>query len=173
MRFNVCGHLRCHVHLLGVDHKFQFMPTLPWEKGGPLIDSTHPALFERFLLKLTVRICPDLVAEEASQPDPQAHMVSVARGVADHFGIPHKFCDPNPTERLALYERTGISEEQDRRDGFPIREAFWLSKLSENTEAHTILFVCGAYHIDSFSLKLRNALCKVSVVKRDWAPTAG
>lgn len=161
------------IHLLGVDHKFQFVPTSPWAEGGPLIDPTPPALFERFLLEWTVKICPDLVAEEASQPDPQAHKVSVARRVADHFGIPHQFCDPNPTERLDLYERSGISEEQDRRDGFPIRETFWLSKLSEKTEAHTILFVCGACHIDSFSLKLRDALYTVNVVERDWAPTAG
>lgn len=161
------------IHLLGIDHKFQFLPTLPWEEGGPLIDPTPPALFELFLLEWTAKICPDLVAEEASQPDLQAHKVSVARRVADHFGIPHQFCDPNPTERLAIYERAGILEGQDRRDGFPIRETFWLSKLSEKTEAHTILFICGAYHIDSFSLKLRDALCKVNVVERDWAPTAG
>lgn len=158
------------IHLLGVDHKFQFLPTLSWEEGGPLIDPTPPALFERFLLEWAAKIYPDLVAEEASRPSLENHKVSVARRVADHFGIPHQFCDPNPTERLAMYESAGIPEEQDRRDGFPIRETFWLSKLSEKTEAHTILFICGAYHIDSFSLKLRSASYDVNVVERDWLP---
>lgn len=121
------------IHLPGIDHKFQFVPTLPWEEGGPLIDPTPPALFELFLLEWTAKICPDLVAEEASQPDPQAHKVSVARGVAEHFGIPHQFCDPNPTERLDFYERAGISEEQDRLErDILVKQAFQKSGSPHN-----------------------------------------
>ena len=158
------------IHLLGIDHKFQFLPTLSWTEGGPMIDPIPPALFERFLLECAEKLHPDLLAEEASQPEPIDHKMSVAHLVAGKCRISHQFSDPDRHERLAMYKRAGISEEQDRLLGFPIREEFWFNRIFENAEAQAVLFICGACHIDSFSQKLQGASYVVNVIERDWSP---
>ena len=160
------------IYLLGIDHKFQFLPTLSMTEGGPFINPIPPAHFERFLLECVEKLHPDLLAEEASQPEPNDHKMSVARLVADRCRISHQFCDPDRHERSAMYKRAGISEEQDSLLGFPIREEFWLTRILKNAEAQAVLFICGAFHIDSFSQKLQGASYVVKVIERDWSPPA-
>lgn len=107
---------------------------------------------------------------------------SIPMQVASELQIPHRFCDPNMTERVKL----GIRQENDIRiSAFPCtlaepevaaclaeshakRERYWLEQL-RSLNLWPVLFVCGADHVASFCHLLKQEDIVVHIAAEDWA----
>ena len=164
------------IHLLGIDHKFQVMAFRPFVKGGvDECNSQHLARdFERYLDNLLDSVEIQVVAEEYSYrnleilqvTDPQAYLV--AQGLCQtRTNITHIACDPDQSERDTLYAYLNTSEAQDKRNGYPIRESEWLKRISSFLPSASLLFICGAKHIATFTQKLHAAGARTSIICKD------
>jgi len=132
-----------------------------------------------------------MIAEEASEEWVGDHghgASSVAKGVARQLGIRHLFCNPNRDESRAVglkvgaqlvAQATAISSETGRnwndiydegvRKQFAIREAFWLGRLgSHDPNNKSIIFVCGADHVDTFPAALNAKEILARIQCREW-----
>ena len=137
----------------------------------------------------------DLIAEEASDEWIAAHghaAASVAKEVAEQLRIQHLFCDPDTGQRRAIGLKVGeelvihamaLSRETGREwtdihgeeieKGFPIREAVWLERLEgRDPNNRSVIFVCGAGHVDTFSGALYARQILASIHCRDWTEGA-
>ena len=115
---------------------------------------------------------PAFIAEEDSEEAlTNRRRVSITKSIADEKGIEHRFCDPTDAERKAIGYRDGQMLEIDlfmRDQGemtndemfckaraieigryFPIRERFWLERLSGCRDVDAI-FICGDLHVETF-----------------------
>jgi hypothetical protein len=166
--------MRRAVALVGTSHKYQ-MP------GGLASDKFH-----RFIKQTCLRLHAQAIAEEASCEalSQKGADQSVCKIVADELTIAHKYCDPSNQQRLSLniqgiqdiqtegFFNSATQEQTEKRirESHEKRERFWLQELMQLNTWPT-LFICGAYHIDSFQEILKAFRLHVDVVVSDWHPT--
>jgi hypothetical protein len=112
--------------------------------------------------------------------------ISISREVADETsGIEHRFCEPNNKERLEIGSKNfssialelsmaeSLSEEElgckaraiEISHYFPIRERFWLKRLSDCCDSDAIL-ICGDMHVESFGRMLKDEGIPHEIVER-------
>lgn len=175
------------IYIIGTDHYFQ-VSTTPKRTGAG-----KPGMikFHRYLSGAAKRLGATLIAEEANEEwvnDQGPEAWSVAQRVAEQTGVRHRFCDPNTEERRAVGLKVGgelwdkanaISMTTGRdvvavwkeevRKGFQAREVFWLGRLKvRGFTKMTILFVCGADHVETFKASLAANGVQACVYCRDW-----
>lgn len=165
------------IYLVGINHSFQVRAVLPFgERGLENAGSANVAVaLEAYVGELVDRYRIRTVAEECSaeclidklQVDQKAYLV--AKRVCEQRGhVQHIFCDPNRTERKALYAAAGVSEADDARLGFPIRESEWLRRLRPHIPLGELLFLCGTNHVPSFLQRLTEAHIATIVACEDF-----
>jgi nicotinic acid mononucleotide adenylyltransferase len=117
---------------------------------------------------------------------------SVAKDVATNLGIQHLFCDPDTGERRATGLQVGeelrtqamtVSKKTGRewtdvhhaeiKKQFSTREAVWLERLEGcKPNNRSIIFVCGADHVDTFKAALDAKKFLAGVRCRGWTKGA-
>lgn len=161
------------VILVGTTHKYQY-PGSPAERE-----------FQVCLQHLCSHWAIAAIAEEMNVEALKQKEVdsSIARQLARSWDIRHRYCDPVSAERELLRI---ISEQQIRLDGFfqnlsndeieravvashSIRERYWLEELGK-LNAWPVVFICGANHIERFSVLLQANGISVTIAFRDWEP---
>lgn len=170
------------VHLLGITHKFQIRSFKPWQQGGLIdYDPDLARRFEKYLEDIVACIVPVAICEEesnaklqqVSQIDDRAY--SVAKIVCARNNIRHILCDPDNVERAQLYCARGVTEADDQRNGYSIREEEWLRRIRPMLPDGRLVFICGANHVESFREKLERSSTTVKILCRDleqeWSRT--
>ncbi len=165
------------VHLIGVGHTYQLRAVKTVRDGGlDYVAWSHIACqLESYLNEVVEQLKPQAVGEEYSQAqlrdahlsDDQAYLV--AQRVCTLRGVEHVFCDPDQSERDALYKAHCTTEAEDELNGYPIREGEWLRRLLPHVAKGAMLFVCGVNHITTFPQRLTAADIEASVVCENFA----
>lgn len=161
--------------LLGTDHRFQ--------RG----DAEVPRYVINRFSSLIIDTCRlhqvAAIAEEMSTDALVEHGLreSVPACVARTIGLPHRYCDPGRSEQMIL----GIADENAVRAGSMVRqvpqheieclvsaerrkrEPIWLARLQE-LATWPALFICGSWHIPSFSELLKKYGHSPIVIHSDW-----
>lgn len=169
------------VFIIGTSHAYQFGEGAVF---GETACSTEKAILFRGLL---ISLCEQYkirgIGEELSV-DALSEMnraESIPRIVAAELSLPHRYCDPNQSERvnLGIRDENYISAigQMSRKPPGEIeqeiyierlkREPYWLKQLN-HLSAWPTLFVCGAWHVPSFSFLLRESGVLSNVVVEDW-----
>jgi predicted metal-binding protein len=165
------------IYIIGVNHELQYFD-----------GSTN--LLLNFLSEQVELLGAKLIAEELNQEaidreqqTRQTTLESTSRGAASKKGIDHRFCDPDSAERVvigipspaqirkSLGLRAGENEdrvEEEARRDFPLREKFWLDKISDKIHEN-IIFVCGSCHVDSFAALLEQRDYQCIILHKNWA----
>lgn len=138
--------------LIGVDHIIQH---------GGFLDKRKKAALEEFriyLCEVTSKYGIDLIAEEFSEYLLVRNNTDfcTCREAAHHLDIEHRFCDPDPNERIDL--SIGTIEQ---------REKEWLRRL-DNASRKNVLFVCGSSHLDSFYNLLKENDIQSIILSDRW-----
>lgn len=143
------------VYLVGVDHQVQ-------HNGLDMTPERESAtrVFCTFLKLKATSLNISMFAEELNEDALCRSRASIAivRDVANRLGLKHLYCDPNCRERKEL----GSNNDLDRR------EQFWLSRLEPHLDSETILFVCGAGHLESFQKKLFDKGVKAEILPEQY-----
>jgi hypothetical protein len=144
--------------------------------------------FEDILQHTVDIVQPTLPAEEHSEEAlSELREVSIAKEVALHHGIEHRFCDPTREQRRALHYKDGqslelemwMTEEADLPNDrvkdnaraieigryFPVREQIWLGRLAGCSD-RSVVFICGDAHIESFGRLLHDSDIPYAVIER-------
>jgi hypothetical protein len=183
------------IHIIGTSHSLQVWTDAI--RNGESLDASREAVeaFESYLADLARLFKADLIAEEASDESlaAQGHGASsVAKGVATLLSIQHLFCDPDTEQRRATGLKVGeelrthamtVSKESGRewtdvhdaeiKKQFSTREAVWLERLEDcEPNNRSIIFVCGADHVDTFKAALDAKKILASIRCRDWTEDA-
>jgi hypothetical protein len=87
---------------------------------------------------------------------------STCADAAIELGIEHRYCDPSPDGRNSLGIPSG-------EKGYSARERYWMQCLLD-LDRWPCLFVCGAYHVGSFSTLLAHNKLVPVVACKNWAP---
>jgi hypothetical protein len=179
------------IHIIGTSHSLQIWTEVIRTGESPDASTEMVEKFETYLVNVAKAVKAKLIAEEldeqlVSNYGPQAS--SVAKDVAKRLGVGHLFCDPNTVERRAMGLKVG-TEMVDRaraiaketgehwvdvhwtevKKGFAAREAVWLERLlPHRPNSMSIVFVCGADHVDSFKAMLEAGKIHASIHCRDW-----
>lgn len=171
------------IHLIGTHHKFQIAGVVPNDE------------FLTYLSKAVIEMKATVLAEEMNADGEKIlggpEGKSIATIVAERFKIQHLYCDPNKAERKTLGirsdsdimeqamsawfisdENPNIVADRERRKDFPVREGFWLQKLRPYLAAPSIVFVCGADHIETFKVLLVSDSNNVSIHCREWTDSS-
>jgi hypothetical protein len=167
------------LYLVGVAHRAQ--------ARKPDLEKTEVQhAFERHLLRIIKEVQPVFIAEEDNEEFlADRGELSIAEEIAGEYGIEHRFCEPNESQRSAIGSKSFLSIALERQRAerlsdaeldlkaraieiarsFPIRERFWLERLSD---CRTIagVFICGDIHIESFGRLLETERIQYKVVKR-------
>jgi hypothetical protein len=168
-------------YLIGAAHRAHLI-----EQSGQRTDA-HEA-FSKCLRSAIADHRPVLTAEEANTKKlTEYKQVSLTKTISDAEGIEHMFCDPGDSERdeMDYMDRSAIgleltrewnvlsSAELDAKAGaieiarfFPMREQFWLNRLSKFRE-QGVVFVCGDFHVDRFAKLLGQAGIPNEILQRD------
>jgi len=109
---------------------------------------------------------------------------SIPMEIASALQMPHRFCDPNRTERAKLEIRqeneiriqawlssTTLSDSELAarvKESYATRERYWLEQL-RTLNAWPVLFICGADHVASFCELLKQQGIAAHVAAEDWA----
>lgn len=179
------------IHIIGTRHALQVW-TAGKRKGESLeAKAKDVEAFERYLTDAARSLKADLIAEEDNEEWITRHgqgASSVAQGIARKLGIAHLFCDPDTAERRAMGLKTGDEliahaasianrtgqdfvdvHDAEREKQFPAREAFWLERLKAcERNKRSIIFACGAGHVDSFKALLNAEKVPARIICRDW-----
>jgi len=183
------------IHIIGTRHSLQVWTDAI--RNGESLDARREAVeaFESYLADVARSLKVDLIAEEASDTWIAAHghgASSVAKDVVTSLGIQHLFCDPDTGQRRALGLKVGeelrthamtVSKETGRewtdvhdaeiKKQFSTREAVWLERLEGcGPNNRSIIFVCGADHVDTFKAALDAKNILASIHCRDWTEGA-
>ena len=144
------------LYLIGVDHSVQHDGRAAY-KGSEFKRLRDE--FPTFIDGIAREIGATVIAEESNEDVLKKFEAkkSVAYTVASQMDIKHVFCEPSNSER----EQLGIKS-TGKPDDFQKREEFWLKKLVILT-GERILFIIGAYHVQSFSERAKNAGFLVNV----------
>lgn len=171
------------VFLVGTSHAYQF------GKGVTFGDTTCTpeiaAQFRQYVIEVHDHYEIRAIAEEMSV-EALAEMectVSLLKFLADDVSVPHRYCDPIRRERANL----GIRDENFIRaighisskspDEIEVevlserrkREPIWLAQL-QSLNTWPVLFICGAWHIPSFTALLQQAGLPSVTLASDWGP---
>lgn len=151
------------IYIIGTRHSLQVW-TDAVRKGESLDASPQEvAAFESYLLNSTQSLNAGIIAEEASEESVAAYVggSSVAKGVAAQLGIKHLFCDPDTAQRRSIGK---VGEELDAA-----REAVWLEHLEGcDPNNRSVIFVCGAKHVDTFKDRLDSKQILAEIHCADW-----
>lgn len=165
------------VFLFGTSHAYQ--------RGRPDCSELEEAAFVSRIKQEVALISAAIICEEMSREivESNGQTDSVPAKVASSLGMRHMYCDPGPSERVALGIRDvqsiqleawmhHWSESRCQSEiaaAFQKRELIWRDRLfSQNT--WPVLFVCGANHVESFRHILVDSGLQVVVSEHDWAP---
>jgi hypothetical protein len=183
------------IHIIGTCHSLQVWTDAI--RNGETLDARKESVeeFESYLVEVARLLKADMIAEEASGEWVAARghgAYSVAKGVATEMGIQHLFCDPDTGQRRTIGLKVGeelrthamtVSKETGRewtevhdaevKKQFSTREAVWFERL-EGCEPNnrSILFVCGADHVDTFKAALDAKQKLASIRCRCWTEGA-
>jgi hypothetical protein len=183
------------IYIIGTWHQFQ-MWSDAIRNGETIVPrKEHVEAFEIYLTDVARSLKADMIAEEESADRVAAFgsgSSSVATVVAKQLGKQHLFCNPTEkqypelglkcgSEMLAhvtiLSGQTGCEfadvHAEEVRKQFAVREDFWLECLqSHEPNNKTIIFVCGADHVDSFKTGLGAKGILACILCREWTPQA-
>lgn len=166
------------IYIIGVNHELQYL-------------DPSTGLFVKALREWSASCKVSLIAEELNQEaiDKEGKtrnqtLESTCRHVASSLGLEHRFCDPDNSERASLGIRSGrqirrdlgvrageneeLVEMEFRKD-WPIREAFWLDRISDKID-EDLLFICGSSHVDNFVALVESKGHRVAVLYKDCGP---
>lgn len=147
-----------------------------------IADQALKPFLERLCRDFNIRAMAEEMNEEALAETNCAS--SIPMRIASALKIPHRFCDPNRTERAKL----GIRQENEFRiqawlssstlsdselaarvtESYAMRERYWLEQLRE-LNVWPVLFICGADHVSSFCELLKQQSIAAHVAAEDWA----
>lgn len=166
------------LHIIGVAHRAQ-------SRKPDAEKTAAQKAFEGCLQRTITEVHPAFVAEEDNEEFLRDRgEVSISKDVVGDR-IEHRFCEPDKKQRsaigsknfseialeLAMTERLPNDELGIKARAieiaryFPIRERFWLDRLSGCDEADGIL-CCGDVHVESFLSLLAEKRIAYSVVQR-------
>lgn len=150
------------IHIIGTGHSTQIWSDAV--RNGTSLDASAAVVsaFEAFLSEAAVALGAVAIAEEMSEEGVarKADGASVAKIVCERLGIRHAYCDPDTAAR----QRLSIAS-----DDWAAREAFWANAIQQFAEpGDTIIFVCGAGHVDRFAALLAREGMPTRVHCRDW-----
>ena len=169
------------VFIIGTSHAYQFGEGAVF--GETTCSPEKAILFRSLLISLCEQHRIRGIGEELSV-DTLSEMnraESIPNIVAASRSLPHRYCDPDQLERANL----GIRDENyicaiGQMSRAPLgqieqeiyverrkREPYWLNQLNQ-LNAWPTLFVCGAWHVPSFSSLLRESGVLAKVVVEDW-----
>ncbi len=147
-----------------------------------IADPELKPFLENLCREFNVRAVAEEMNEEAlAEKDCSA---SIPMQIASALQMPHRFCDPNRTER----EKLDIRQENEIRiqawlsssilseseiaarvtESYAKRERYWLEQL-HSQNAWPVLFICGADHVASFCKLLEQQGIAAHVAAEDWA----
>jgi len=124
-------------------------------RGGPWIETIHQHPIQVPMIYL-VGVDHKEFNEEAMNRNHATK--STVRQVAKCLGLRHLFCDPTTIQRRDL----GIHKDQN------LREEYWLSRLNGYVKTETILFVCGAGHLNTCYDKLTHRGLRVVILQEQF-----
>src|SRR4029453_5057041 len=138
------------VYLVGVNHKYQFGPNVVISLGATPEDFPK---FRNFLCDVIARHGIQGIAEEMSLCALENHWVrdSFPCGLAAGLRLPHRYCDIQ-TQKLLPTEQ---------------RQQYWIQELI-TFDTFPVLFILGAYHVDSFKDRLIESAFQPFVIARNW-----
>lgn len=167
------------IYILGVAHRAQ--------ARKPESQKTAAQDYFESRLRSTIReVRPVFVGEEDNEEFlADRGEISISKHVAREFGIEHRFCEPNNSERSAIGSKNyqAISRDVWMAQNlmgdelglkaraieiavyFPIRERFWLQKLA-GCHSDVIVFTCGDIHLKSFGALLEREGIPFKVMER-------
>ena len=136
---------------------------------------------ENLCREFDVRAVAEEMNEEAlAEKDCAA---SIPMQIASTLRLPHRFCDPNRTERVKLEIRqeneiridawlssSTLSESEIATrvsEGYVKRERYWLEQL-RRLNVWPVLLICGANHVASFCKLLKQQSIAAHVAAEDW-----
>lgn len=169
------------IHLLGVAHWLQ---TSGNGASAGLMEKRNR--FENYVRDVVQSKMVTAIAEETNVEIEARQGKSIARTIAESRSPPLLYapCEMNSSERLHAGMPTGeeiiekcISEssnadleacrDAELRKYFPIREEYWIRSLRQ-LAVDSVLFICGASHIGSFSQRLIMNGIQCEVIDEDW-----
>ena len=179
------------IYIVGTAHSVQVWSDA--KRSGTSFDASEEMMlaFEIYLEAAAKSLNVSMIAEEACEEWVLRHgqgASSVARDVAKRLGIEHLFCDPDSQERRAIGLKVGpeLTEyarkvaattgrqfdevyREERGKGFAPREAIWIERLGNHEpNNHSLIFVCGADHVETFKSALDARHIMGEVYCRDW-----
>jgi hypothetical protein len=183
------------IYIIGTWHRFQVWAETIRNGESFGVRKEHVEAFENYLTDLARSLKADMIAEESSEDFVADHghgATSVAEDITKQLSIQHLFCNPSKSEYRALGLKFGaemrdhaltISRQTGReiddvfdeevRKQSSVREAFWRERLeSWGPNNKTIIFVCGADHVDSFKEELGTKGILARIQYREWTPQA-
>ena len=173
------------IHLIGTRHDLQHTgePSL-----GELMEVEQTRKkFKAYLREKALERKPSLIGEEQSQEGfdrlqkfndllqerdqlpTQTIVKSTVKSVADSLNIEHRLCDADEwtREKLGIPDRSpeGLTLEEKKKQFRP-REEYWLDQIRDRLGS-TIIFVCGAEHVESFGCLLNSEGIETAVLHSD------
>lgn len=176
------------VRLVGTSHRYQVWSDAIRAGRFAYANARELEAFERFISDACRLHRVSVLAEEMNECAVVARTggASVAKLVADRLEIQHLFCDPAFGQRESFDGCAVLStqygsdqvrryEKIAERTHLPAwhvaaRELWWLGRLRKLPSATTILFICGADHIDTFFALLKSHDIEAEIYERDWVP---
>jgi hypothetical protein len=163
------------LHIIGVSHFAHLV------KIGQTEQTERQKEFSSYLVRTISQVKPALVGEEASAEGLADHkLFSITKTFIEHLksDIEYRFCDPTEMQRksigyvsgFALFQHfvmsgdNNVSTSENHLKGyaidmgtyFPVRERFWLKRLT-GCKDKSAIFICGYGHLAHSSLsKLLN-----------------
>lgn len=154
------------IYVIGTNHELQHSGRI--RRGQPDAVAAARSQFFDYLQVTAKRLHISLIAEELA-PEVLCALSaqSLARLVAEAIGAEHRFCEPSIDDRAALgllpVGTEDLTDEQ-RSCAISKREWFWLSRMRADLHK-SILFICGAAHVDSFADLLRIDKVAVEIIE--------
>jgi len=175
------------IHIIGMDRYYQVSTDAKRQAAA----KQEIARFQRYLSTAAKRLGAQMIAEQASEEWIEGHgpgAMSVARRAAVLNNIPHRYCDPDTSERRAcglkaegeLWDiANGIAMRTSRnivevwteeiKKGFQAWENAWLRRLKvRGLNKMAVIFVCGADHAETFKAVLQANGIKARIHCRNW-----
>ncbi|MBU4373580.1 MAG: hypothetical protein KJ714_03905 [Euryarchaeota archaeon] len=173
------------MYIIGTLHSYQFGAGSNIE--GLFCTEENEQSFQSAILAVCKRYCIAAIAEEMSITalQEQSVSISVPKKVSDILGIgdKHLYCDPSREQQESLGIRdentvkaygmlTGKSESEISEDQIVERrkrEPIWRDNLLKSNN-WPLLFICGYWHVPTFSEEMRKAGYSVKVLYKNWNP---
>lgn len=169
------------LHIVGTGHHYQFGTGAQF--GRDRCSKSDERAFAFMLRILASSVAAEVFAEElnAQALTEVGKDRSVVQALAMELSRDHMFCEPDRQERVSL----GIKMENDIRisafqesldedavqelvvESWRRREQEWLRRL-QPLRSRTVIFICGANHIESFVPLAREYGHECQVVHANW-----